>query len=257
MHMQAMLPLQCCHVGVSYAGVEMIRSNVEEIKAVFSSLLLSVQSTLELESSADNVRQFMISFFECDFPKIMDIKELFAAVTLNRLWDYQHYSPLERLANHLLRSDQGLQDLIKAYKACLSGFYLATKLINYIEYQNLSDDGSDEEYDQPSPKLTTKQYRKIKVVLHLERKVSQVSLDYVVKLWQSFAEEYEIPSLTAVIDKIIMGSLEVTWRVPQHIADAILPRSKFFRSHGIVLVFVDDVILYDEKQMVNAIVIMH
>ena len=229
----------------------MIRSNVEEIKAIFSSLLLSMQSTLERESSADNVRQFMISFFERDFPKTMDIKELFATVTLNRLWDYQHYSPLERLANHLLQSDQGLQDLIKAYKACLSGFYLTTKLIDYIEYQNLSADDSDEECDQPSPKLTTKEYRKIKVVLQLERKISQVSLDYVVKLWQSFAEEYEIPSLTAVIDRIVAGSLEVTWSVPQHIADAILPRSKFYRSHGIVLVIIDDIIIYDEKQMVS------
>ena len=83
------------HATFAFAGVEMIRSNVEEIKALFSSLLLSVQSTLKLESSADNVRQFMISFFECDFPKTMDIKELFATVTLNCLWDYQHYSPLE------------------------------------------------------------------------------------------------------------------------------------------------------------------
>ena len=236
---------------ISYVGMEMIRSNVEEIKAVFSSLLLSVQSALELESSADNVRQFMITFFECDFPKTMDIKELLAAVTLNHLWDYQHYSPVERLANYLLQSDQGLQDLIKAYKACLSGFYLTTKLIDYIQYQNLSVDDSDEECDHTSPKLTTKQYRKIKVVLQLERKVSQLSLNYVVKLWESFAEEYEIPSLTAVIDRIVTGSLEVTWRVPQHIADAILPRSKFFRNCGIVLVFINDVIIYDEKQMVS------
>ena len=73
------------------------------------------------------------------------------------------------------------------------------------------------------------------------------------KLWQSFAEEYDIPSLTAVIDKIVAGSLEVTWRVPQHIADAILPRSKFFQSHGIVLVTIDNGIIYDEKLMVNSI----
>ena len=76
----------------------------------------------------------------------------------------------------------------------------------------MSTDDSDEECDQISPEFTTKQYRKIKVVLQLEQKISQVSLDYVAKLCQSFAEEYEILSLT--------------WRVPQHIADAILPRSK-------------------------------
>ena len=89
------------------------------------------------------------------------------------------------------------------------------------------------------------------MVLQLERKVSQLSLEYVVKLWESFAEEYEIPSLTAVIDRIVAGSLEVTWRVPQHIADAILPRSNFFQNYGIVLISINGVIIYDEKQMVS------
>ena len=229
----------------------MIRSNVEKIKGLFSALVLKFQSVLQSQSDVSNVRQFLITFFKCDFPETSDVKKLFTIVTLNDLWNYQHYSPLEQLIDHFLPADQELESLLKVYKAHLSGFYLTTKLIDYIEYQNLSTDDSDEECDQPSPKLTTKQYRKIKVVLKLERKISQVSLDYVVKLWQSFAEEYDIPSLTAVIDRIVAGSLEVTWRVPLHIAKAILPRSKFFRTHGIVVVFIDDVILYDERQMVS------
>ena len=230
----------------------MIRCNVDELKMRFTALLLKVQSALQLKYDANSVRRFLVNFFKCDFPETSDLDKLLAAVTLSGLWDYQHHSPLERLTNHFLPGDQELEGSMKTYKARLSGFYLTTKLIDYIEYQNLSVDDSDEEYDQPSPKLTTKEYRKIKVVLQLERKISQVSLDYVVKLWQSFAEEYEIPSLTAVIDRIVAGSLEVTWRVPQHIADAILPRSKFFRSLGIILIFIDDVNIYDEKQMVSS-----
>ena len=230
----------------------MIRYNVEEIKALFSSLVLEVQLALQSQSDISNVRDFLITFFEFDFPETSDVKKLFAAITLKHLWDYHHFSPLERLVNKFLPNDQKVGSLMKAYKAHLSGFYLTTKLIDYMEYQNLS---ADEECDQPSPKLTTEQYKKIKLVLQLKRKISQVSLDYVVKLWQSFAEEYEIPSLTAVIDRIVAGSLEVTWRVPQHIADAIFPRSKFFRSHGIVLVSIDDVIIYDEKQMVSIILL--
>ena len=229
----------------------MIRSNEEKIKALFSSLVLKVQSALQSQIDISTLRDFLITFFECDFPETSDVKKLLAAITLKRLWDYHHYSPLEQLIDQFLPTDQEVGSVMKAYKARLSGFYLTTKLIDYIEYQNLSADDSDEECDQPSPKLTIKQYKKIKVVLQLERKISQVSLDYVVKLWQSFAEEYEIPSLTAVIDRIVVGSLEVTWTVPQHIADVILPRSKFFRSNGIVLVSIDDVVIYDEKQMVS------
>ena len=228
----------------------MIRCNMEEIKAIFSSLVLKVQSALQSQSDTSSLRDFLITFFKCDFPETSDVKKLCAAVTLSDLWNYHHFSPLERLVNQFLPNNQEVGSLMKAYKARLSGFYLTTKLIDYIEYQNLSADYSDEECDEPSPKLTPKQCKKIKVVLQLERKISQVSLDYVVKLWQSFVEEYEIPSLTAVIERIVAGSLEVTWTVPQHIADAILPRSKFFRSHGIVLVSIDDVIIYDEKKMV-------
>ena len=231
----------------------MIRSNVDEIKALFSSLVLKVQSALQSQSDIRNVRKFLTTFFKYDFSETSNLEKLFATIALNDLWDYHNYSPLERLVNKFLPNDQEVRSRMKAYKARLSGFYLTTKLINYIEYQNLSADDSDEECDQPSPKLTKKQYKKIKVVLKLKRKISEVSLDYIVKLWQSFAEEYEIPSLTAVIDRIVVGSLEVTWTVPQHIADAFLPRAKFFRSHGIVLVFIDDVIIYDEKYMVSAI----
>ena len=239
---------------IVHAGMEMIRSNEEKIKALFSALLLKVQSTLQSNEDVSNVRQFMITFFKCGFPETSDLKKLFETVTLNDLWDYHHYSPLEQLTEHFLPGNQELESLFKVYKARLSGFYLTTKLIDYIKYRNLSaDDSDEEECDQPSPRLSTKQYRKIKVVLQLDRKITEVSVNYVQKLWRSFADEYEIPSLTAVIDKIVTGSLEVTWRVPQHIADAILPRSKFFRSNGIVLVFIDDVILYDERQMVSVL----
>ena len=234
-------------------GMEMIRSNVNEIKALFSSLVLEVQSALQSQSDIRKVRHFLITFFKCDFPETTNLEKLFTTVTLSDLWDYNDHSPLEQLINKFLPSNQEVGSLMKEYKARLSGFYLTTKLIDYIEYQNLPADDSNEECDQPSPKLTTEQYKKIKVVLKLKRKISEVSLDYVVKLWQSFAEEYEIPSLTAVIDRIVAGSLEVTWTVPQHIADTILPRSKFFRSHGIVVVSIDDVIIYDEKQMVSTI----
>ena len=194
------------HVYYNYTGIEMIRSNVEKIKTLFSSLLVKVQSALQSQQSdISNVRVFLRDFFKSDLPETSDVTKLFATITVNGLWDYQHYSPLERLINHFLPGDQELEGLMKEYKAHLSGFYLTTKLIDYIQYYNFSTNDSDEECDQPSPKLTTKEYKKIKVVLQLEQRISQVSLDYVVKLWQSFEEEYEIPSLTAVIDRIITG----------------------------------------------------
>jgi hypothetical protein len=180
----------------------MIHSNVKRIKSLFSALVLKVQSALQSQGDIKNVRHFLITFFKCDFPETSNIEKLFSTVTLNDLWEYNHYSPLEVLIDQFLPSDQEVRSLMKAYKARLSGFYLTTKLIEYIEHQYLFYD-SDEKRDQHPPKLTTKQYKKIKVVLQLESKMSQVSLDYTVELWQSLAEEYDIPSLTAVIDRIV------------------------------------------------------
>ena len=236
----------------------MIRSNEENIRALFSALLLNVQKVLVSKCiDVGDVRQFLVNFFqqnEC-FLSVTKFDEMFTAATVNQLWDYQHYGPLERLTNQFLPDDPAIVEDVRHYKANLTGFFLTTKIVSFIEYKKLQADDSEEDPEQPSAmkKLTKHQYRRITVVLQLDRKVSELSLAYVHKLWCSFADEYELPCFTAVIDKIITGSLEITWLVQPHIIGLIKPRSKFFRSHGIIQVFVDDVIVYDERQMVSVL----
>ena len=62
-------------------------------------------------------------------------------------------------------------------------------------------------------KYTVVHYRKLKVKLNLNRKLSEVSLSYISELWNVFIEEFDLPSLTAVIDQLIEGSLIITWLV--------------------------------------------
>ena len=232
----------------------MVRSNEEKIKALFTALVLSVQAAVAARSDVKDVRHYLITFFEHDFPETTEVRKLFAAVSLEKLWDYQHHSPLESVATHFLPGDQEIEKSIKEYKARLSGFYVMTKLVDFMECKNLSvDDFDDELDDQPPPVLTSKQRRRLTVVLKLDRKISELSLEYVHKLWCSFAEEYNIPSLTAVLERVASGSLEITWIIPLHLSDKIVPRSKFFRRHGIVQVFLDDVIIYDEEKMVSPV----
>ena len=232
----------------------MVRSNEERIKALFTALVLSVQAAIAAKSDVKDVRHYLMRFFDYSLPDTTDLDELFTAVSLEKLWDYQHHSPLESIATHFLHGDQEIEKSIKDYKARLSGFYVMTKLVDFMEYKNLSvDDFEDEPDDQPPPVLTSKEYRRLKVVLKLDRKISELSLEYVHKLWCSFAEEYDIPSLTAVLERVAAGSLEITWIIPLHLSDKIVPRSKFFRRHGIVQVSLDDVILYDEQQMVSSV----
>ena len=200
------------------------------------------------------VRQYLVTFFKCDLPETTEMRKLFEAVSLQNLWNYQHHGPLESVANHFVSGNQEIERSIKEYKARLSGFYVATKLVDFIESEMLTVDDVDDESDNPQPPtLSPKQYRQLKVVLKLKRKITELSLEYVHKLWCSFAEEYDIPSLTVVLERVASGSLEITWLIPTHLADKIVPRSKFFRDHGIVRVFLDGQSIYDEDEMVSSV----
>ena len=240
-----------------------IQSNEERIEALFSALLLKVQAVFEASNVVvSRVRQFLVNFLKCEdcLPEsISNFDKLFTAVTMNGLWSYQHYSPLEWLTDHFLPEEPQIKGFMRDYKSQLAGFFLTTKLVDYIEYKQLQADESDDDSDQQSTlkKYTAQHYRKIKIRLKMKRKLSEISLGYVQKLWSSLAEEYELPSLTAIIDTIVDGSLEITWLLPPHVAERIKPRAKFFRQLQIVQMFLDDVTVYDEKEMVGTYMYMY
>jgi hypothetical protein len=193
--------------------------------------------------------EYVKHYFEIDecFAGVTNISDTFTAASVNGLWSYLHYSPLEMLTKRFLRNDAETKQLIAEYKSQLTGYQLTTKLIDYIKEKKLQ---GDDDTDQPT-QFTAEHYKKIKVVIQLDRKVSDLSLMYVQELWSSFAEEFNIPSLTAVVDHIAPGSLEITWRVPPHEAELIRPSARFSRQHKITLIAIDDHVIYDEKQMVS------
>ena len=228
-------------------------TNEEKITAQFIALVQSVQDAIEASSDVEDVRNYLTMFFKCDLPETTEVRKLFEAISLKNLWNYQHHSPLESVADHFLSGNQEIEKSIKEYKARLTGFYVATKLVDFIESKELTaDDEDDESDDQQPPVLSPKQYRRLKVVLKLKRKITELSLEYVHKLWCSFAEEYDIPSLTVVLERVASGSLEITWLIPAHLADELVPRPKFFRDHGIISVSLDGQSIYDEEEMVSA-----
>lgn len=241
-------------------GLAVIHSNEERIKALFSALLLKIQTVLEIKNVViSRVRQFLVNFLQCEecLPKqISSLGDMFTAITMNGLWNYQHYSPLERLTDHFLPEEPQIKDFMRDYKSQLAGFFLTTKLVDFIECKQLQTRESDHVSQEHSTlkKYTTEHYRKIKIRLEMSRRLSELSLEYVNKLWCSLAEEYDLPSLTAIIDEIVDGSLEITWLLPPYMAVMIKPRAKFFRRYQIVKVFIEDILIYDEKQMVGSYV---
>ena len=182
----------------------MLRFNLEKIRVKFATLLLNVQTSLETKQVVvAHVRQFLInsSQGDLDIPCYTEFSDMFTELKKCKVWTYQHHSPLEMVTDAFLHNDCVIQDQIKQYKHDLSGFLVATKL---IEYNHLfSEEMEEEEEDVPLPKLTKKQYRSLKVVLNLDaRKISELSLNYVHTLWEKLAVEFDLPSL---MEKEIFG----------------------------------------------------
>jgi hypothetical protein len=225
----------------------MFRSNSEDIKSRFAVLLRSVQLALENNHvTPEDVHAVLVGIFPgCQdlIPKI-SLDEMFTAVTSQRLWDYIHHSPVEKLLRRFLPDHLSL---MREYKAHLSGFYTTTKLIDYITYTSI-DSTAVNELDLK--KLTDTNYQELKVKLELNRKIDIISLKYVQDLWEEFAEEFDIPYLTAVIGEITSGSLHITWMITSEIANKIVAaaqESLFFQNHpNIIYVAINGTVHYDE-----------
>ena len=230
----------------------------QAIRGHFTSLLDKAQSALQSHHvSVDRVCNFLIRYFQCDSwaHNISDLSELFNAVSVAKLWNFDHYGPLEEVMKQILPNDSTVKALLSEYKGQLNGYYTATKLSDFIKQSKLED--SDQNPQQPLAvkSFTLQDYRKLKLRLKLDRKISAVTLSYVDELWRSLAEEFDLPSLTAVIHSIVEGSVSITWLILPHIEKKIrIAYSKalrFYQKHNIAEIYIDDDLLYNEEWIVS------
>lgn len=218
---------------------------MDEIHGRFTNLIMNVQNALEERSiKFSDVRKFLVRFFrneEC-IPK-GSLDEIFNAVTINNLWNYQKYSPVEKLVQHFIPEKDSI---VKTYKGHFTGFCLAVKLLKYIKYRNVP---IVEEGNNPSPpKLSLEHYERLKVKLELKTRISELSLAYVHELWVLIAEVHDLPSLTAVLRSLEIGSLEIVWLILPHEAEKIAASAhrsiSFFHRNNIIHISIDGRPLY-------------
>ena len=245
----------------------MTQTILRKIKGQFASLQLEVRSAMEArEIKASDVHQFLVSFFqsECCIPEAPDLTKLFNIITEAKLWRYDHYGPLQELAEKFLPDDNPARKLVSKYKDQLSGFYTTTKIIYFIDLSELDDSEDDSDADSEddtqqslSPKESKKLYRKLKVTLKLDRKIklSDMTMSYIDTLWKALIEEFNLPPLTAIIKKIVGGSLIITWLVPPQVSTVIAASYskalRFYQQHNIVQVQLDGRTLYHEDWIVG------
>ena len=232
----------------------MILSNLEEIKSRFSVLLSAVMAALEANHvRTRDVHSVIIEMYP-QYGNVIpatNLDSLFTAASSYRIWSYKHHSPVEKLIRRFIPDHSGI---IKEYKEHLTGFYTTTKLIDYIRFFNNADSESGRnELDIGS--FTPAHYKKLRIKLGIDRNINTCSLDYIQVLWEQFAEEFDIPFLTAVLDSILEGSLVITWLVPPEVADKIAgsvhQATPFLKRQHIVSVSIDDNVIYCEESEVG------
>ena len=190
-------------------------------------------------------------------PETSDLTKIFNTVTESKLWCYDNYIPLKKLAEKLLPDDDPLLNHITEYWSQLSGFYTTTKIIDFIDLSKLED--AEDNTEQPAfiAENNKKYYHKLTLWLKRNRKVklSNLTLDYIDTLWKALIEEFNLPLLVAMIDEIVSRSLIVSWLVPLQVSNVTAASySKalwFYQKHNILLVELDDCTVYDVKWIVS------
>ena len=190
--------------GSRYESNAMLKLNLSKIKYEFAKLQLDVQRALdsgEAKGTIEDVYHYLVTVFQCDIPSA-SFTDMFVSITLRGLWNYRHYSPLENFIEEFLPSRN---NRMLEYKNSLAGFQATTKLVHYIEKASLPLTGVDQEYSIEKSCFSKEDYRKLSVRLNLKQPLSEVSLKYMEDLWSDLAQEFELPSLTAVIKRILEG----------------------------------------------------
>lgn len=230
-----------------------ISKNEAKIKDSFSDLLDNLgEALIGLESAQEQLDVSKVHRYLTGIcPKVpkTSLSEMFVFVTSKDGWSYENYSPLDKFVNRFLPHEK--RQMVK-YKNDLSGFCVTEKLIDYIHRKGYSikEFGASTNTDD-EPCLNPEYCHRLKLKLQVERKVSALSLQYVYDLWADIAEEFDIPYLTTIIDKIIEGSLIIVWLILRDAAEKIATSAStekaihFFLQHEIVHVAIDKQLLFD------------
>ena len=181
-------------------------------------------------------------------PESEKISTIFRAITSNLLWSYFHYSPLKSIAEEFAEDDT--QQLIESYETKLANYYATTKLADYIGLCQDEENVADPDVPlAPNPTKYDSEYFK-KLTIKIGRRVTNETLQYIVDLWKAITKFFVLPSLTALLDRVVAGSLVISWFIPHLFAMQIRVNSTggeaaaFFQAHQIVEVKIDDDCMY-------------
>ena len=236
-------------------SVEVSLRSQNKIQESFATLVTKVAVKLRSkELDLEVFRFFIVNLFppgRC-IPHSTNIITIFEAITENELWNFWHYSPVEKIIKEFAPSDENMSGLISTYKEELCGYRAATSIAEAIEvYSSCIRDHEKGDRSRPLPARQDPAYLE-RLTVKLKTPVAEKTLEYVHDLWISIAEYFLLPSLSVLLDNIHEGCLEVSWLIPPHylfqIVGNLQDNASFLRSKDIMRVLHAGVCVYDGDQ---------
>ena len=167
----------------------------------FAKLLLTVSRRLQSVVDRDDFLVFVISLFhpgDC-IPDSVSVHDIFCVITKNGLWNYVNYFPLKQIIEEFASEDVQLSESVRQYEEAVSGFLLCTKISEHVDTVD-----SDKQLKEKSSKYDAQYYHRLSLIVKAE--VNESSMQYVRELWESLTCHYDLPSLEAVLDSVMLLS---------------------------------------------------
>ena len=241
--------------------MRVLRKSEAKIIASFANLVDQVLSTLKtVDIDMERFPVFMANLFPGILQHVAtseSVSKYFAYVSDNQLWTYSHYWPVESIAEKFASVDPQVNHLIVNYKRELAAFNATTSLVDYIA--KCKDRAAKP--DIPLEINYDSEYYET-LSLRLNTQVTSKTLEYIDKIWRDIAEFFILPSLSALLDSVVAGSLVITWHIPHDFAMKIREKvrgaeaEEFFGKHDIIEVKLDEEVVYQCDFKVKIIYIM-
>jgi len=227
-----------------------------KIRGKFATLVKNASRKLQSIVNIDDFRVFVINLFQpgdC-IPDSGSVHEIFCAIAKNELWDCVNHFPLKLIIEEFACNDTKMSEWVKEYEQARSGYMLMTKISEHIGAVAVSDSDdtdSEKQLKGKPAKYDPRYYRSLS--LKVEAKVTEVSMQYVDELWESFTSYYRLPSCVAILDTVRAECVLVTWLVPTKHTLELIQKARadpdFFQEHNILWAAVDDdQYLYNSKE---------
>lgn len=232
---------------------DILKESLANIRASFAALVTRIVGKLKKKDIDESAfRLYIINLFSPGdiVSHTTSIAEICECLSRHRLWDYNTYHPVEKIATMFANGDDELKGWISDYKSELAAFKATTKIATFIKECDEDDDIADPDQTiQENLARYDKRYCR-KLTIKLKARVTEQTLVYIDEFWRSIADHFILQPLSVLLETIREGCMEITWYIPTPSAFQILTCIKtskeFFQEQGISRLAVDNEILYDE-----------